>query len=330
MLRRGIGCSRSSPGRVSSAASCVGGRVGRGHPIRRTATGGWAIIRRTGARPRLVTTPWRALCLGVRAARVARLARWCAGGRWPAGSTGLCWLRAGRRLRAATGARGSLARHPEGDRSRPAAPPAPFPLGALAAQCRRRLRQVAAMAGRHAGGRPWSLAVDRAPRGSECVSWRIGGPPAQGRPRRGGWADLSPYAVGFAAHPLPAAGTCAGARSVRHAIVSALRGSTRAAGPRARARRTCHLGGEVFAARVRRARGRPLAPRGATKLAPPSMPSPRSAANARGVCALSVVWQPFERTPPAHPGSWPGPGSRSAAARCPSPRSATNAARRPS
>jgi hypothetical protein len=63
-------------------------------------------------------------------------------------------------------------------------------------------------------------------------------------------------------------------------------------------RRICHLGGELFAAHAR-ARTSDRAPR-RLRLRFPSMPSPRSATNARGVCALSVVWQPLERTPPTN------------------------------
>jgi hypothetical protein len=134
---------------------------------------------------------------------------------------------------------------------------APLPLGALAAQCR-----AAPAAGRRDGGSLRSLVVDRAPRGSEVggVSWRIGGPLLQWRPGRGGWAPFAATIAVKSAHPPGAAGTCAGLRAVGHGVVSALRGSTRAARPRARARRTCHLGGEFFDARAR-ARTTARAPR---------------------------------------------------------------------
>jgi hypothetical protein len=181
---------------------------------------------------------------------------------------------------------------------RSGAPWARFPLGALAAYPlqalaagRRdysspRFRSAAGVGGRQdtEGKRSWVRLV--ANRGSAGA----------GGPGRGGWAPFAATIAVKSAHPLPAAGTCGGLRAVRHRIVSALRGSTRAAGPRARARRTCHLGGEFFAARAR-ARTTARAP-WRRRLGFPSVPSPRSAASARGCALFRSYGSPLSAHPP--------------------------------
>jgi hypothetical protein len=137
-------------------------------------------------------------------------------------------------------------------RPRPAAPLAP-----LSPRCLRRAVPPAPAAGRRDGDSPRS-------RSAAGVGGRQGteGKRSWGRLVANRWSAVAvaagAWGVGRLIHlcgvflsPPPPGGTCAGLRAVGHAIVSALRGSTRAAGPRARARRTCHLGGDFFAARAR-------------------------------------------------------------------------------
>jgi hypothetical protein len=170
------------------------------------------------------------------------------GGWWSTGHRGEAELGASRGesgVRCRRGARrvgGGLRLRPLSPSRAPTPSPRPGRVPAYARLVTRSCRHCAARRARL--GRALAL--------GELVTWEVSfSPVARGRPlaprgapgsasprcpRRasppalGGCALLSTYTVGFSAHPPPAAGTCAGARAVRHAITPPLRCPTRAGG----------------------------------------------------------------------------------------------------
>jgi hypothetical protein len=202
---------------------------------------------------------------------------WCVGRRWPAGSTGHCLLRAGRRPRAATGARrfGLLRRM---------AKYAPHTVHFSSLARRRAALRGAGHRGVQSLRRAVTLGLSsvahrQARRGVDSVDGHSGGKRCPPPPTRA----------------TPAARDAKATQTLRRVVTVAAIAVANHTGRQASGE---YVTREVSFSPL--ARGRPLAPRGATGSASPRCPASRSATNARGVCALSVVWQPLERTPPTN------------------------------